>query len=129
MTDIALPFTHPPHPLLVEPIVRHALEEDLGRAGDITSELTVPAGKRSSAKLVARKAGSVAGLLAAECAFRLIAPSIQFRVEVPDGSAVQAGTVLATVEGPARGILTGERVALNFTGHLSGIATATNALV
>jgi nicotinate-nucleotide pyrophosphorylase (carboxylating) len=128
MTD-ALPFAHPPHPLLIEPIVRRALEEDLGRAGDITSELTVPADKKAAAKLVARKAGTIAGLIAAECAFRLIDPAIRFHVQVPDGSTVQAGTVLATVEGSARGILSGERVALNFVGHLSGIATATRALV
>ncbi|MGZ6006788.1 MAG: carboxylating nicotinate-nucleotide diphosphorylase, partial [Rhizomicrobium sp.] len=56
-----LPFTRPPHTLLIEPIVRHALEEDLGRAGDITSELTIPADSRSSARLVARKGGTIAG--------------------------------------------------------------------
>ncbi|MBI3678349.1 MAG: carboxylating nicotinate-nucleotide diphosphorylase [Proteobacteria bacterium] len=124
-----MPFTYPPHALLIEPIVRRALEEDLGRAGDITSELTIPSDKRASARLVARKAGTIAGLLTAECAFRLVDSAIQFHVEIPDGSTVKAGTVLATLEGPARGILTGERVALNFTGHLSGIATATQALV
>ena len=59
---IALPFTRPPHALLVEPIVRHALEEDLGRAGDITSDLIVPPRRKASAKLVARKAGTIAGL-------------------------------------------------------------------
>jgi nicotinate-nucleotide pyrophosphorylase (carboxylating) len=126
---IALPFTHPPHNLLLEPIVRHALEEDLGRAGDITSALIIPADQKSSAKLVARKTGTIAGLIAAECAFRLVDPTIKFKVEVPDGSQVTAGTTLATLDGHARAILTGERVALNFAGHLSGVATATHALV
>jgi len=109
--------------------VRHALEEDLGRAGDITSELTIPAETRSSAKLAARKPGTIAGLIAAQTAFRLVDPSIKFEVHTPDGSTVAAGTVLAHIEGPARALLTGERVALNFAGHLSGIATATRALV
>jgi len=126
--ETALPFTHPPHALLIEPIVRRALEEDLGRAGDITSELIVPAEQTAKAKLVARKPGTVAGLIAAECAFRLIDPSLKFVVEIPDGSQAKAGAMLATVEGSARAILSAERVALNFAGHLSGVATATRAL-
>jgi len=129
MTDRALPFTHPPHNLLVEPIVRHALEEDFGRAGDITSELTIEAGARATAKLAARKAGTIAGLIAAETAFRLVDPSLTFTYEKPDGSTVAAGTTLAVIAGSARAVLSGERVALNFAGHLSGVATATHALV
>jgi nicotinate-nucleotide pyrophosphorylase (carboxylating) len=125
----ALPFTRPPHALLLEPIVRRALEEDLGRAGDITSELTVPAETQARAKLVARKSGTIAGLVAAETAFHLADAALKFITEAPDGSTVQSGTVLAVIEGPARALLTGERVALNFAGHLSGIATATRALV
>ncbi|HVZ91124.1 MAG TPA: carboxylating nicotinate-nucleotide diphosphorylase [Rhizomicrobium sp.] len=125
----ALPFTRPPHRLLVEPIVRHALEEDLGRAGDVTSELTVPAERRLLAKLVARKPGVVAGLVAAECAFGLVDPSLRVSVEIPDGSKAEPGARLAVIEGAARSILTAERVALNFVGRLSGIATATRALV
>lgn len=128
-TDLALPFTRPPHPLLVEPVVRAALEEDLGRAGDITSDLTIPAEQRSAAKLVARKAGTIAGSIAAECAFRLVDPQTRFRVETPDGGKAEAGKVLAAVEGLSRSLLTAERVALNFAGHLSGVATATRALV
>ncbi|MEJ0025473.1 MAG: carboxylating nicotinate-nucleotide diphosphorylase [Rhizomicrobium sp.] len=126
---IALPVTRPPHPLLVEPVVRHALEEDLGRAGDITSDLTVAADARAKARLVARRPGTVAGLIAAEIAFRLSDPALAFEVETPDGSSVEAGAVLAVIAGRARGVLTGERVALNFAGQLSGIATATRALV
>jgi nicotinate-nucleotide pyrophosphorylase (carboxylating) len=126
---IALPFTRPPHALLIEPTVRHALEEDLGRAGDITTELTIPADKRITARLAARKDGTIAGLIAAQCAFRLVDPEVQFEVEIPDGSRASKGAVLATLKGSARAILTGERVALNFTGRLSGVATATRALV
>jgi len=125
----ALPFTRPPHALLIEPIVRHALEEDLGRAGDITSELTVPADARSSASLVARKAGSISGVLVARSAFQLVDPTLEFEVKVPDGSTVSADTVLAIIKGGARSLLTSERVALNFVAHLSGVATVTRALV
>ena len=122
-------FTRPPHRLLVEPIVRHALEEDLGRAGDITSDLTVPVERRLLAALVARKPGIVAGLIAAECAFTLIDPALRVTVEIPDGTAAVAGARLAVIEGSARSILATERVVLNFVGHLSGVATATRALV
>jgi nicotinate-nucleotide pyrophosphorylase (carboxylating) len=125
----ALPVTRPPHRLLVEPIVRHALEEDLGRAGDITSELTVPAERRLLAALVARKPGVIAGLVAAECTFNLVDPALRVTIEIPDGSRAEAGARLAVIEGSARSILTAERVALNFVGHLSGVATATHALV
>jgi nicotinate-nucleotide pyrophosphorylase (carboxylating) len=126
---IALDFTRPPAPMLVEPIVRHALEEDLGRAGDVTSDLTIPAETKASARLAARRPGTIAGLIAAEAAFRLVNPSLKFAVAAPDGSRVKSGDLLATISGPARAILSAERVALNFTGHLSGIATATAALV
>ena len=119
----------PPLDLLVEPIVRHALEEDLGRAGDITSELTIPAEQQAKAIMVARTPGTIAGLIAAEIAFRLVDPSLKFALATPDGSKVEAGATLVTLTGSARSILTGERVALNFAGHLSGIATATAKLV
>jgi nicotinate-nucleotide pyrophosphorylase (carboxylating) len=128
-TELALPFTRPPEAMLIEPIVRRTLEEDLGRAGDITSQLIVRADQKISARLVARKPGTIAGLIAADCAFRLMDLSVAFRGALPDGSTAAEGSVLATVEGPARAILTAERVALNFMGHLSGIATATRALV
>jgi nicotinate-nucleotide pyrophosphorylase (carboxylating) len=115
--------------LLVEPIVRMALEEDLGRAGDITSDLVLPAGRKATALLVARKPGSVAGLVAAEAAFHLIDQALKVRLENRDGSSVEPGATLLAVQGSARSILAAERVALNFVGHLSGIATATRALV
>ena len=76
----ALPFTRPPSTLLIEPQVRAALEEDLGRAGDVTSELTIPADSQASARLVARKPGRIAGLVCAEAAFRLVDPSVTFTV-------------------------------------------------
>ena len=129
MSPLALPATRPPNDLLIEPVVRRALEEDLGRAGDVTSELTIPPEQVASARLVARQQGTLSGVIAAACAFRLINPTIEFHVETPDGSQVTAGATIATVEGSARGILTAERVALNFLGHLSGVATATHALV
>lgn len=121
-------FTRPPPALLVEPLVRAALEEDLGRAGDITSALTIEDGSDAIARLVARKPGRIAGMNCAGIAFRLVDPKLAFNAAVTDGDAVEAGDLLATIEGDARSILTGERVALNFLGHLSGVATATAAL-
>jgi nicotinate-nucleotide pyrophosphorylase (carboxylating) len=122
-------FTRPPPDLLVEPLVRAALEEDLGRAGDITSALTLADDTMAKARLVARKPGHIAGLNCAHIAFRLVDPSLRFAAAMADGDAAEAGAVLATIEGPARSLLTGERVALNFLGHLSGVATMTAALV
>lgn len=116
-------------PIIYEPIVRTALLEDLGRAGDITADAIVPADKRSSLVLRARQPGVVAGLDIARCAFQLVAPTITLNAERPDGSVVAPGEIIATIEGPARGLLTGERTALNFLCHLSGVATATATLV
>jgi nicotinate-nucleotide pyrophosphorylase (carboxylating) len=120
---------NPPAALLIEGQVRAALAEDLGRAGDITSALTIPGNARATARLVARGAGRIAGLACAATAFRLVDPELRFAPALADGDAVAPGTLLATVEGRARAILAGERVALNFLGHLSGVATATAALV
>lgn len=118
-----------PHPLLIEPIVRRALEEDLGRAGDLTTDLLIPSGGTARAAIVAREGGVLSGLIAAEIAFRLIDPGVQIQRHVQDGEPVSPGTAIISLEGPARGILTAERVALNFLGHLSGVATSTHALV
>ncbi len=112
-------------PLILEPLVRAALLEDLGRAGDITSDALIPAQAQAAAGLVARQPGTLAGLALAELAFRLVDPAIRFSAALADGDRVAAGATLARIEGPARGILTAERVALNFLGHLSGVATAT----
>lgn len=114
-------------PLVIQDAVRRALDEDLGRAGDLTSSATLPEGIRAKAKLVARKAGTLAGLPCAARAFRTLAPNIGFEAKARDGDVVKANTTLALIEGPAIAILSGERVALNFLGHLSGIATLTAA--
>src|SRR2546421_3392970 len=96
LSSSALPFTRPPSPLLIEPQVRAALEEDLGRAGDITSDLIIPADQQATARLVARKPGRIAGVICAEAAFRLVDPSAAFEVAAPDGSEVSSGALLAT---------------------------------
>ena len=129
MTPLALAFTRPPPVLLIEPMVKRALEEDLGRAGDITTDLIVPTEQERAARVAARAAGTVAGLIAAECAFRLIDSSVRLEPAIPDGANVCSGEPIAIITGRARTLLTGERVALNFLGRLSGIATATRALV
>ena len=116
-------------PLLYEPLVRTALLEDLGRAGDITADAIVAADQQASLVLRARQPGIVAGLDIARCAFQLVSPDIRLTAERPDGSAVVPGDVIASIDGPARGLLTGERTALNFLCHLSGVATATASLV
>jgi nicotinate-nucleotide pyrophosphorylase (carboxylating) len=115
--------------LLVEPIVRAALLEDLGRAGDITTNAVIPADARLRGAIVAREPGVVAGVDAAVLAFTLIDPAITVAVERPDGSQVERGEAVLRLEGPARSILSAERVALNLICRLSGIATATAALV
>ncbi len=114
-------------PLVIQEAVKRALDEDLGRAGDVTSSATLPEGIQAKAKLVARKAGTIAGLPCAARAFRTLAPNIRFDATTRDGDSVKPNTTLATIEGPAIAILSGERVALNFLGHLSGIATLTAA--
>jgi nicotinate-nucleotide pyrophosphorylase (carboxylating) len=115
-------------PILIEPLVRAALIEDLGRAGDITSDSIIPAETMARLALNARQPGIVAGLDLAAMAFRLIDPAVRFETIHPDGSAVVPGDIIARVEGRARGLLTAERVALNFLGHLCGIASATAAI-
>ncbi|QSY85638.1 carboxylating nicotinate-nucleotide diphosphorylase [Rhizobium binae] len=111
--------------LIVEPLVRAALLEDLGLAGDITSAAVIPREHRSTVVMAARQPGVIAGLDAAELAFTLVDPEIAMRRHIDDGDAVKAGDVIAAIEGPSRGLLTAERTALNFLGHLSGIATVT----
>ena len=111
--------------LVVEPLVRAALLEDLGRAGDITSDSIIGAADRATVQLVSREPGVVAGLMPAQLAWELVDPGIIVDIHVPDGGRVQPGSVIATITGPARGLLSGERVALNFLGHLSGVATGT----
>jgi nicotinate-nucleotide pyrophosphorylase (carboxylating) len=115
--------------LLLEPIVRAALLEDLGRAGDITSEAIVPADARIEAAIVARAEGVVAGLDAALLAFELIDPAMTIERRCPDGATVGRGATVAAIRGRARAVLAAERTALNLLCRLSGVATATRALV
>ncbi len=116
-------------PLEIEEAVTRALAEDLGRAGDVTSIATVPPGATARAAMVTRKAGTLAGLPLAAATFRRLDPAIAIAASARDGDSVPAGTTLMTIAGTARAILSAERTALNFAGHLSGIATATAALV
>ena len=110
----------------LDPMIRAALREDIGR-GDVTGEACVPARAEAAGRIVAKRAGVVAGLPLAARVFRLHAPSTRFAPRVRDGAAVAAGTTLAVVRGRARALLAAERVALNLLGHLSGVATLTRA--
>jgi len=116
-------------PLAIDEAVTRALDEDLGRAGDVTSTATIPEGTRGRAVLAARQAGVIAGLPLAAAAFRKLDPAVEITGHQRDGAAVQSKTVLLTVAGDARALLAAERVALNFVGNLSGIATATAEFV
>ena len=115
--------------LLIEPIVRAALVEDLGRAGDITTDAVVPEGARIGAVMAARQPGVVAGLEAGLMAFELLDPSLDIERFVPDGSRVERGQAVARISGRARPVLAAERTALNLVCRLSGVATATRSLV
>ena len=115
--------------LMVEPIVRAALLEDLGRAGDITTDAIIPRSARMAGTITARQAGVLAGIDAAALAFRLLDADVTVAVERPDGARVQPGDVIIGIEGTARAILSAERVALNLLCQLSGVATATAQLV
>jgi nicotinate-nucleotide pyrophosphorylase (carboxylating) len=112
-------------PLEIDAAIERALAEDLGRAGDVTSIATIPAGTPARAVVVARKAGAISGLPLVAAAFRRLAPDIDIKAGARDGDQVAAKTELMSVVGDARAILSAERAALNLLGHLSGIATAT----
>lgn len=109
-------------------IVRLALDEDVG-AGDRTTQAAVPADRRARGRVVAKAAGVVAGIAAVAEVYRQVDAALRVEAAVQDGAAVEPGDVIATVRGPARSILTGERVALNLLGHLSGVATLTARFV
>jgi nicotinate-nucleotide pyrophosphorylase (carboxylating) len=114
---------------LVARAVAAALEEDLGAAGDITTDSIVPFEAQGEAAIVARQNGVVAGLDLAEAAFRALDPDARFERVVEDGGKVVAGGTIAQISGRTRALLTAERTALNFLGRLSGIATLTAAFV
>jgi nicotinate-nucleotide pyrophosphorylase (carboxylating) len=123
MTKLELP------PFLVHRAVAAALEEDLGQAGDITTDPIIPADAIAEAEVVARKPGVIAGQDLAAASFKALDPDAEFVADVADGGKVGAATLIAHVRGKARALLTAERTALNFLGHLSGIATLTAAYV
>ena len=112
-------------PVMVEDHVRSALAEDLGRAGDITSQATIAPGRSATAILNVRETGVLAGMDLARAAFRIMDADIRFEEPAVDGARLESGQALARITGPARAILSAERVALNFLMHLSGVATHT----
>ncbi|MDA8020590.1 MAG: carboxylating nicotinate-nucleotide diphosphorylase [Thermoanaerobaculia bacterium] len=115
--------------VIYEPILDAALREDLGRAGDLTSDAIVPRELRVTGELRAREEGRAAGLDVALAVFRRLDPSVRADIHIPDGADVAAGQVIASVEGSAREMLSAERSALNLLGRLSGIATVTRQIV
>ena len=119
----------PLYPLQYESLVRAALIEDLGRAGDLTTNAIVPPDAHASGYLVARRGGCLAGLSVAVTAFQLTDPAVDITFLRHDGDIVEAGQTLAVIQGSAKGLLSAERIALNFLGRLSGIATTTEGLV
>ena len=115
--------------LIWEPVVRAALTEDLGRAGDVTTDAIVPVDLCATAAVVARADGVIAGLVPSVAAFTIYDSAVEVITSVNDGDRVAAGQRIATITGPARALLTAERTCLNVLGHLSGIATVTRAVV
>ncbi|CAN5858360.1 carboxylating nicotinate-nucleotide diphosphorylase [soil metagenome] len=115
--------------LLIDPTVRAALAEDLGRAGDVTAQACIDADAVMSVVFATRQNGVVAGLACARLAILALDPQASFEAVVADGDSVEAGAVLAKVTGNARAILSAERTALNLMGRLSGVATLTRAYV
>ncbi len=112
-------------PLAIDEAIARALDEDLGRAGDVTSIATVPATAKAEAIMVARQAGVIAGLPLAIAVFQKLSPDLRVQAHVRDGASVTTGALVLAISAPARALLTGERTALNFVGRLSGIATLT----
>lgn len=112
----------------LEDIVRRALAEDLG-SGDVTTDSLIPPTAMGSGAVQVREEGVIAGLDALVTTFRLMDPAIEVELLKQDGDRVQRGDIVARLRGPARGLLKGERVALNFIQRMSAIATATARLV
>ena len=118
--------TLPPLPqIILEPMVRRALEEDFGTGGDLTSNLLVPASATAKLYFKSRGTGIISGMEAARLTFELVDPNVEFTIHHGDGASVRKGSVIATIEGPVRSMLMAERVALNFLGRMSGIASLT----
>jgi nicotinate-nucleotide pyrophosphorylase (carboxylating) len=123
------PTLIPPYPLIFEELVRRALTEDLGRAGDLTTNAIVPADAKATAEIVAREAGRIAGIDIAACTFRLLDPLMQIDIRIGDCKDVASGDQIAIIRGSASAILSAERTALNFLSRLCGVATATRNIV
>ncbi|WP_420567797.1 carboxylating nicotinate-nucleotide diphosphorylase [Thalassovita sp.] len=115
--------------LILEPMVRNALMEDLGQYGDVTTRAVIPAGTTYNARINAREDGVVSGMQVAAIAFRLTDPELEVKTILTDGTPCKKGDTLMEIRGRAASILSGERVALNFAGRLTGIATLTAAFV
>lgn len=128
MTVTFEPITEALAPDTLDAIIKNALAEDIG-AGDITSDALIPANMTCRGKVICKEEGAVAGMTVAQRVFQLIDERIQFDAKVKDGDSVQEDQIVARLHGPARGMLKGERVALNFLQHLSGIATMTSRFV
>jgi len=122
-------YIPPLSPIILDPIVRLALAEDLGRAGDLTSDATIPPETQLSVVIAARQAGVIAGLDVAAYSASLVDPALKLEIEKPDGSRLAPGDVVARLSGSARSILTAERTMLNFLGRLSGVASLTRQYV
>jgi len=108
----------------LQPLIRMALDEDVG-SGDVTSESVIPADARAQGRFIAKADGAIAGLPIVSAVYALVDAAIIVRPLADDGDRVHCGSIIAEVAGPAAGVLTGERVALNFLQRLSGVATLT----
>jgi nicotinate-nucleotide pyrophosphorylase (carboxylating) len=123
-------FTPPPlYPIVYQDLIHRALQEDLGRAGDLTTDATVQVEALATGEIRSRKEGRIAGLHAALFAFQVLDPTVTLEILTPDGSDVAAGGTVARIEGRARALLSAERTALNLLGRLCGIATTTRSMV
>ena len=116
-------------PTVIEPMVRRALDEDFGNSGDLTANLLVPASAKGKLMMRSREVGVIAGMQAAQMTYAMVDPRVKFTIKKGDGSKVKKGDIIATVEGPTRALLSAERVALNFLGRMSGIASLTSEYV
>lgn len=115
--------------IIIEPIIRMALAEDFGVSGDLTANLLIPQDAKGKLVMRARENGVIAGLQAAALTYALVDPDMTFDPQVDDGASVEAGDIVAKIKGPSRSLLSAERVALNFLGRLSGVATLTRQYV
>ncbi|CAM3652386.1 carboxylating nicotinate-nucleotide diphosphorylase [Litorimonas haliclonae] len=120
----------PPLPqIVIEPIVRLALAEDFGVSGDLSANLLIPENAHGKLVMRARENGVIAGLQVAALTYALVDAEMTFTPQIKDGALVKAGDLIATIEGPSRSLLSAERIALNFLGRLSGVATLTRQYV